>query len=65
MVRYGNRVRIRDGSPLDGVEGIAYDVKPERVLVLIEREVFWAVAHEQLEAVPVESGGTTGESVYI
>jgi hypothetical protein len=57
MVRYGNRVRICDGSPLDGVEGIAYDVKPERVWVLIDREVFWAVTHEQLEVVPNVAAG--------
>ena len=54
MVRYGNRVRIRDGSPLDGCEGIAYNVKPERVLVLLDSEVLWEVAHEQLEVVPAD-----------
>ena len=51
MVRYGNQVRICDGSPLDGCVGIAYDVKPERVLVLLDREVFWAVMPDQLEVV--------------
>ncbi len=49
MVRYGNKVRICDGSPLDGAVGIAYDVKPERVWVLLDREVLWAVTPEQLE----------------
>ncbi len=52
MVRYGNKVRICDGSPLDGAVGVAYDVKLERVWVLLDREVFWAVAPEQLEVIP-------------
>jgi len=51
MVRYGNTVMIRDGSPLEGAVGIAYDVKPERILVLLDREVFWAVVPEKLVVV--------------
>ncbi len=56
MVRYGNRVRICDGSSLDGAVGIVYDAKPERVLVLLDREVFWPVSPEQLEVVPAVEG---------
>ena len=55
MVRYGNTVMIHDGSLLEGAIGIAYDVKPERVWVLIDREVFWGVSPENLEVVVTDS----------
>ena len=57
VIRYGNKVRICDGSPLDGCVGIAYDVKLERVLVLLDREVFWPVSPGQLEVVTVVNEG--------
>ena len=63
MIRYGNKVRIRDGSPLDGVVGIAYDVKPERVWILIDREVFWPARHDQLEVVTVGFDGVKQRNI--
>lgn len=49
MFRYGQKVVIRDGSGLDGAEGIVFRVNPEGIQVLLDREVFWIVAAHQLE----------------
>jgi hypothetical protein len=59
MVRFGNTVMIHDGSALEGAVGIAYDVKPERVLVLLDREVLWPVDPQLLEVI---AGGATGSA---
>jgi hypothetical protein len=48
-VRYGDQVVIRDGSLLDGAEGIVYSVKDGQVQVLLDREVFWMVMEQWLE----------------
>jgi hypothetical protein len=47
-LRYGARVVIRDGSKLDGCEGIVFRTKDGEVQVLLDREVFWMVAEQQL-----------------
>lgn len=49
LLRYGKRVVIRDGSKLEGREGIVFRVKDGMVQVLLDREVFWLVAEDQLE----------------
>ena len=49
MFRYGDKVVIRDGSPLDGYAGIVYSSKDGQVQVLLDREVFWLVAEHRLE----------------
>lgn len=47
-LRYGAKVIIRDGSKLDGCEGIVFRSKDGEVQVLLDREVFWLVAEQQL-----------------
>lgn len=47
-LRYGDKVLIRDGSRLDGTEGLVFRVKDGEVQVLLDREVFWIVAEQQL-----------------
>ena len=47
-LRYGAKVMIRDGSKLDGCEGIVFRVKDGEVQVLLDREVFWMVTERQL-----------------
>lgn len=49
IFRYGEMVIIRDGSMLDGAQGVVYSVKDGQVLVLLDREVFWEVAEQRLE----------------
>lgn len=49
MIRYGDKVVIRDGSLLDGAVGIVYKIRDGEVQILIDREVFWLVAEDQLE----------------
>ena len=49
VIRYGEEVIIRDGSRLDGVRGIVYQVKDGKILVLIEREILWPVAETHVE----------------
>jgi ribosomal protein L24 len=51
MVRFGDKVVIRDGSLLDGAEGIVYSVKEGQIQVLLDREVFWMVKEPCLELV--------------
>ena len=58
--RYGDKVIIRDGSSLDGTVGIAYNVKEGRVLVLLDREVFWEVSEQWLEPFAGSSPATSG-----
>lgn len=48
-LHYGEKVVIRDGSKLDGSEGIVFRAKDGEVQVLLDREVFWLVAEQQLE----------------
>lgn len=50
MLKFGDGVIIRDGSLLDGQNGIVYSVEGNRVAVLVDREVFWPVASECRES---------------
>lgn len=49
MYKFGEKVIIRDGSLLDGAEGIVYRIEAERISVLLDKEVFWHVASEHLD----------------
>ncbi|NJC89323.1 MAG: hypothetical protein FIB02_12475 [Desulfuromonas sp.] len=49
VLRYGDRVIIHDGSKLDGSEGLVYKIVNGEVQVLLDREVFWMVAEQDLE----------------
>ncbi|MDT8442675.1 MAG: hypothetical protein RQ722_00145 [Desulfuromonadales bacterium] len=51
MLKFGDRVIIRDGSPLDGAEGVVYRIEENRISVLLEREVIWHVDVEAIERV--------------
>ena len=51
-VKYGSKVLIRDHSVLDGCEGVVIKVSNENVAdVLLDREVLWPVALNELERV--------------
>ena len=43
MYKFGDKVVIRDRSALDGVEGIIYQIKEDRVSILLDKEVIWHV----------------------
>lgn len=49
LVHYGAKVIIRDGSGLDGKEGIVVRAKDGEVQVLLDQEVFWIVAEQKVE----------------
>ncbi|TLM68464.1 MAG: hypothetical protein FDZ69_02475 [Deltaproteobacteria bacterium] len=49
MFRYGEKVVIRDGSRLDGAEGIVLRVNSGEIQVLLDREVIWMVTEQHLE----------------
>ena len=49
MVKFGDKVIIRDGSRLDGTAGIVYRVDPDRISVLLDREVIWDVDPADIE----------------
>ncbi len=49
MLKFGDKVIIRDGSPLDGVEGVVYRLEEDQVSVLLEKEVVWHVSPEKIE----------------
>ncbi len=51
MLKFGDKVIIRDGSGLDGVEGVIYRIGDEQVSVLLDREVIWPVDPCDLEKV--------------
>lgn len=51
MLKYGDKVIIRDKSALAGVEGVVYRIGDDQVTVLLDREVLWPVAHSDLEKV--------------
>jgi len=51
-VKYGSKVLIRDHSVLDGCQGVVIKVSNENVAdVLLDREVLWPVALNELELV--------------
>lgn len=63
MIRYGDKVVIRDGSLLDGAAGVVYKIRDGEVQVLIDREVFWLVAEDQLEPEDASRGDGASEKL--
>ncbi|MDT8442037.1 MAG: hypothetical protein RQ723_10295 [Desulfuromonadales bacterium] len=52
MIRYGDKVIVRDLSEVDGCSGVVYKVvDAQMVHVLLDREVIWPVNISQLELV--------------
>ena len=51
MLKYGDKVIIRDSSALDGFEGVVYRVDDKKVSVLLDREVIWPVDPCDLEKI--------------
>lgn len=51
MLKFGDKVIIRDKSALDGVEGVVYRIGDGQVTVLLDREVLWPVDQGELEKV--------------
>ena len=49
MYKFGDKVVIRDGSELNGVTGIVYQIDEDKVFVLIDKEVIWPVNSCDLE----------------
>jgi len=49
-MKFGDKVTIRDGSRIDGCEGIIYRLEEARAFVLLDKEVLWPVALHHLEA---------------
>lgn len=51
MFKFGQKVVIRDGSSLEGVEGIVYRIDESKISVLLDKEVIWSVDSACLEQV--------------
>ena len=51
MLKFGDKVIIRDKSALEGVEGVVYRIADGQVTVLLDREVLWPVDQCDLEKV--------------
>ena len=51
MLKFGDKVIIRDKSALNGVEGVVYHIGDGQVTVLLDREVLWPVDQGELEKV--------------
>lgn len=51
MLKFGDKVIIRDKSALEGVEGVVYRIGGRQVTVLLDREVLWPVDQSDLEKV--------------
>lgn len=51
MFKYGEKVIIRDGSLLDGAQGVVYRIGEQQISVLLEKEVVWHVEPGSLELV--------------
>ena len=50
-MKFGDKVKISDGSKEDGCVGIIYKLEEERAIVLLDKEVFWPVDLHRLEPV--------------
>lgn len=50
-MKFGDKVKIRDGSQVDGCVGIIYRLEAENILVLLDKEVLWPVKQQCLEKV--------------
>ena len=48
-MKFGDKVIIRDGSLLDGSNGIVYRLEEGKAVVLLDKEVLWPVAEGDLE----------------
>ena len=48
-MKFGDKVKIRDGSSLDGSSGIVYRLEEGEAVVLLDKEVLWPVAEADLE----------------
>ncbi len=42
-MEYGDKVKIRDGSQVDGCVGIVYRLEDGKALVLLDKQVLWPV----------------------
>jgi hypothetical protein len=51
MLKFGDKVIVRDGSALDGVEGVVYRIGEGKAVVLLDREVLWPVDQCNLEKI--------------
>lgn len=51
MLKFGDKVIIRDKSALEGFEGVVYRVADRQITVLLDREVLWPVDQCDLEKV--------------
>ncbi|MCK4507796.1 MAG: hypothetical protein KAU27_04615 [Desulfuromonadales bacterium] len=54
-MKFGDKVKILDGSRLDGCVGIIYKLEEERAMILLDKEVFWPVELHCLEPVAKKS----------
>ncbi len=48
-MKFGDKVIIRDGSLLDGCNGLVYRLEEGKAVVLLDKEVLWPVAEADLE----------------
>lgn len=51
MLKFGDKVIVRDKSALEGAEGVVYRIGDGQVTVLLDREVLWPVDEGKLEKV--------------
>ncbi len=58
MYKFGDKVVIRDGSALNGVAGIVYQIDGDKVSVLLDREVIWHVDSCDLDYVLIQGVDT-------
>ena len=50
-MKFGDKVIIRDGSLLDGSNGIIYRIEEGKAVVLLDKEVLWPVGEVDLELI--------------
>ena len=50
-MKFGDKVKINDGSKVDGCIGIIYRLEEGKVVVLLDKEVLWPVDQHCLETV--------------
>ena len=51
MLKFGDKVIIRDNSVLHGIEGVVYRIDAEKISVLLDKEVIWPVEQCHLEKI--------------
>ena len=47
-MKFGDKVKISDGSQVDGCIGVIYRLEGEKAFVLLDKEVLWPVALHSL-----------------